>query len=237
MLHAPSDIARVQPEISTPAKAERISSCEYVVRGVKNALHQGVYVPGQQLTEAELTSRFGVGRASVREALKRLDAEGVVKVSLHRGARVTTMTRADTQEALEIIESLGALAVRRAAGRALSEAETRKLVEMIEALASARNRRYAPDDDPRHLFFQFLAELSGSKQLQRVLDFLRSDWIRFQYRPTLEATASKQIARDYKRVLEAVLAQDAATAERTMRKHFRSIAKVVDSLPDTLFGY
>lgn len=194
-------------------------------------------MPGQQLTEAELTSRFGVGRASVREALKRLDAEGVVKVSLHRGARVTTMTRADVQEAMEIIESLGALAVRRAAARTLSDGETRKLVEAIETLASTRNRSYLPDDDPRYRLYQFLAELSGSKQLERVLVFLQSDWVRLQYRPTLEAAANKQITRDYKRILEAVLAGDSARAERTMRKHLRSMAKVLESLPDTLFGY
>ena len=64
-----------------------------VYRGIVDGLYRGRYVPGQRLVEADLTRDFEVGRGSVREALSRLAAEGLVTMNLHRSAVLRQLSR------------------------------------------------------------------------------------------------------------------------------------------------
>ena len=63
-----------------------LSSPDQVVAALIRGLQAGRYVPGQRLIEADLTKELKVSRGPVREALKRLAAEGLVSLIPHRGA-------------------------------------------------------------------------------------------------------------------------------------------------------
>jgi DNA-binding GntR family transcriptional regulator len=86
-----------------------------VVRSMLEGLYQGRYVPGQRLTEGDLMRTFAVSRGSVREALNRLEAEGVVTLTRNKGAYIRALTRSDADDALAIVEVVIGLAARLAA--------------------------------------------------------------------------------------------------------------------------
>lgn len=226
-----------QAQASPPAAAgERVSSSDYIVRAVKEQLYDGRFAPGQQLTESELTRRFGVGRSSVREALKRLAAEGVVTISLHRGARIRSLTRKDVQDGLKVTEALAALAARTAAERAHTPSEIKTLRATLKSLRSGASER-APNDAPDgRRFYEQLAKMSGNDALERIFMTALSEMIRLQFRPAYGPEVERQRLGAYAGILEAILANDPAKAERALHQHLRRISKLVDTLPDDLFA-
>src|SRR5690606_34452751 len=76
----PPRVARA-PKPAPAVREDTISSPDGVFNEILNGLYDGRYVPGQKLIESDLTDRFKVSRGSVREALKRLAAEGVVQLT------------------------------------------------------------------------------------------------------------------------------------------------------------
>lgn len=77
----------------------------------------GQYAPGERLGEAELAKLTGSSRTPVREAMRRLEIEGLVEVLPHRGARVSAWTPDDLEEIYDLRAMLEGFAVARAASR------------------------------------------------------------------------------------------------------------------------
>jgi len=104
---------------------------------LRAAILNGDYQPGAKLSETELSEFTGSSRTPVREALRRLEAEGLVEVPPHRGARVASWARADLEEIYDLRMLLEGYAAQRAAERITPEAVDRmaELCDLIEAVA------------------------------------------------------------------------------------------------------
>src|SRR3982750_85853 len=85
---------------------------------LRRAILAGQFQPNERLVEADLTSRFKLGRAAVRTALARLEQDGLVEREPVRGARVRSLSLAEAIEILEARAVLEGLATRHAARRA-----------------------------------------------------------------------------------------------------------------------
>ncbi len=72
-----------------------LSKTEYVLQRLRQELEDGSIQPGSQIRQGDISSRYGVGATPVREALRRLEAEGHIDYSPHRGATVNEMPRED----------------------------------------------------------------------------------------------------------------------------------------------
>ena len=83
---------------------------------IGHAIIDGKFKPGQKLREVDLAQSFGVSRASVREALRLVESEGLVTILPQRGAQVTTLTAAEVRDVFEIRAQLMGLACQRLAG-------------------------------------------------------------------------------------------------------------------------
>jgi DNA-binding GntR family transcriptional regulator len=77
---------------------------------LRHLIVEGDLAPGEKLSERDLCSRFGVSRTPLREALKVLSAEGLVRLTPHRGAAVANLTLEDLEEAFPIMGALEAVA-------------------------------------------------------------------------------------------------------------------------------
>jgi DNA-binding GntR family transcriptional regulator len=142
----------------------------YVWINVLQAIYDGRYAPGQRLTEAALTKQFAVSRSSVREALSRLAAEGVLAIHRHKGAIVRPADKAEFLETLVVLRSLISLGVRLATENAgLPESQT-ALKEELKRLASQT-------DVPNGIefakagngFFRTLWRVAGNAELTRLM--------------------------------------------------------------------
>jgi DNA-binding GntR family transcriptional regulator len=109
-----------------------ISSCrplrEIVFETIRGAIITGELQPGQRLMEVQLAEQMGVSRTPVRESIRKLELEGLVKMVPRKGAYVTPMSVNDLKEMMEIRRALEGLAAELAAIHA-TEAEIAKLYE------------------------------------------------------------------------------------------------------------
>ena len=71
-------------------------------RLIRRAIVEGAYAPGQRLVEQRLAEEHGLSRTPVREALRRLQAEGLVDVERHRGAAVRRLSADDISDIYEL---------------------------------------------------------------------------------------------------------------------------------------
>lgn len=228
--------SRRAADVIDPAEvAEKISSVDQIVAEIRRGLYDGRYVAGQKLTESDLTKKFGVGRGSVREALRRLAAEGIVTVSLHRGASIRALSRDDVRDVLEVIEALSGLSARLAAERVSRPQDEKALMDMLYGLS-----HLAASGDPfafarmRNRFYRLLAQLSGNRELARLIPLVQATLVRVQFRAAYGT--EKQRMGDYKKVIEAILAHDPNKAEKAMRQHIRGTARAIQLLTDNNFG-
>src|SRR6201999_4106365 len=102
---------------------------------------------GKQIKEPAIASRLGVGRSSVREALRTLEAFGLVKIEKNRGAFVRKLTESEIEELYIVRAQLEALAGRLLAARITDEeiAELRGYVDELETYIEPKNfQKYFP---------------------------------------------------------------------------------------------
>ena len=93
------------------APARRRGLADEVADRIRDAIFSGAYAPGEQLREVELSEALDVSRGPVREALFRLEREGLVHTAWHRGATVTTLASEDVAEISSLRAALERLAV------------------------------------------------------------------------------------------------------------------------------
>jgi len=119
-------------------QAARLSTSDFVAGTLREAIVSGQLGSGTLLKQDELAERFHVSKIPVREALKRLEAEGLVSFIRNKGALVASMSPDEIWEYVEIRAMLEARAAELSAPR-ISDANLEKARAALEAFGSERN--------------------------------------------------------------------------------------------------
>ena len=213
------------------------SSPDQLVAALNDGIQSGRYVPGQRLIEADLTAEYGVSRGTVREALKRLAAEGLIDLVAHRGAYVRSLSRSDMHDILAVFERLATLGAGLAAER-IGEADHRARFEA--ALERVLQFRTHPEGmalmQARTEFYDTLVQIGGNLELSHSTPLLQMHLMRMQFRQMTLVASSRHFFEEYEAIAASVLASDARGAERAMRRHLRRTRARLDRLPDSLFA-
>jgi DNA-binding GntR family transcriptional regulator len=194
---------------------------------LRDAIVHGDIAPNTRLVELEISTSFEMSRGAVRNALIRLEQEGLVVREPHRSARVR---RVSDDEAVEILQAravLEGLAVRQAAER-IDEAGTERLqachTRHRELLESGDLLRASDANADLHAA---LLELSGHGTAQRLIRGLNSQTVRYQYRTILIPGRPTASQAEHAAIVEAVVAGQPDDAEAAMRRHLFNVAKAV----------
>lgn len=152
-------------DVITPALDR--TRADLVVRQLRKQIILGQLPPGERLTEARLSDQLEVSRSTVREALRRLEAESLVESSSHRGARVACLTLDDAVQISEIHSMLGVHAVRQ-----LALPISPELRERLQRIASEMGGLHFPEDVDRfiELDTQFHYAVFAETNQRRVLE-------------------------------------------------------------------
>jgi DNA-binding GntR family transcriptional regulator len=214
-----------------------LSTVESIVADLTHAIASGELRGGERLVEADLTRRFDVSRGSVREAMRRLTAEGLVEVHFHRGARVAHLSRAEVYGLFDLREMLEALAARLAAARLSvdgNEASMNSLeAQMREAAEAHQAEAYSLLNSRFH---DLIVAMSGNAHLPAMLGQLRTKAMRFQARQLISSETIMQSFREHAAISAAIRSGDADTAEAAMRGHIRRAKQIVATLPNEMFS-
>ncbi|MCG8442929.1 MAG: GntR family transcriptional regulator [Caulobacterales bacterium] len=224
------------PEVSAPPDKPQ-STVERVVATLRERIRAGRMMPGQRLVEADITQDLDVSRSSVREALRRLAAEGLVEIQYQRGARVRQMTRAEVLALYDIRELLEGLAARGAADHLAGSGREGALDGLVAAMAEAERAGAISRFLELNLaFHELIVELSRNAHLPPLLKTLQTPIVQFQFRSLIDMSAMTASHRDHVAIAEAVARGDADAADAAMRRHVRRAADSLMTMPDDMFA-
>ncbi|GAA5164756.1 GntR family transcriptional regulator [Pseudonocardia eucalypti] len=208
-----NDQARVEP-------ARRRGLADEVADRIRDAIFAGAYPPGAQLREVELAEALDVSRGPVREALLRLEVEGLVRSAWHRGATVTALTRADVVELDSLRGALEHLAVRLVVSQA---SETR-----LDAIATAATRMSRARDEyemvRRDIEFHDAVYLATEhRRLAEAWRAIRSQVHLFLLTRVRVRSHGylAEVSHEHQELVEALRARDTDTALRLFADHRR----------------
>ncbi|KCZ58689.1 GntR family transcriptional regulator [Hyphomonas chukchiensis] len=212
----------------------QLSSADQVAEEVVRRLYSGRYVAGQKLIEADLVEELHVSRGTIREALRRLSAEGVVSLTLHRGAYIRAFSKNDVQNILNVIEVLLGLAARTAAKKTHSARDKKQLEAYLLAILEPQ-KNYYDVVRVQNAFYRFLISSSENEELERVLPSLNFHFLRPAYLVHSPRVYPERL-KEFELIATAVLSGDAKRAEQTARNHVIAIARSLRELPDEAFS-
>jgi len=202
-----------------------VGASDAVFFGIVHGLERRVFVPGQRLVEADLAARFDVGRNSVREALQRLAAEGVVEILRHKGAAIRALTVQETMDVLEVAERMTGLLARSAARGVAAGRGPQALARALQQLRSADS---AQDPDAfaraRRSFWRALLELAANRELRRLFPSIHMPIVYAQH-PI--AALQKLRLRDYEAIGQAVAQRREELADARGMEHVRNVRREI----------
>ena len=206
------------------------SASDIVFSGITNGLVFQKFVPGQRLVEADLAIQFGVGRNSVREALHRLAAEGVVDIIRHKGAVIRSLSEQETMDVLDVAERMMGLLARSAA-RSISNGQSPQEIERaLEQLIAANDESHSTAfSDARRAFYRALLETGGSRELRRLFPCIHMPIVYAQHRLT---GLQKIRLRDYLIIGKVILDGDEVGADTAGATHVRNVREAISQTID-----
>jgi len=192
---------------------------EVVSAALREAIRNGVLLPGERLMEIQLSEELGVSRTPVREAIRKLDQEGYIVMMPRRGAYVASITIRDINEIFEIRRALESLSSSLAAERiSADELETlQRLLVEIGRYIKAKNMEKIVETDIK--FHDMLYQASRNERLVGIISNLREQLTRFRtlsmsYPGRLEATL-----KEHKAMVDAIARGDAEAAKEAALSH------------------
>jgi DNA-binding GntR family transcriptional regulator len=192
------------------------------------AILDGRYPPGARIVETRVARELGTSQAPVREALRDLEALGVVETTAFRGARVRRPSADELLEAFAIRAELESLGARLAIPR-LTEADLAELAGYVETMQQAA----AADDTHEEAaadaaFHGRVVELAGNATLTRVWRTLEP-FSRTYITIVAPGSDRRRIADEHVPLLEALRRRDAALAVEAFHRHFANAAAMLGS--------
>jgi DNA-binding GntR family transcriptional regulator len=207
-----------------------------VVDAIIRSIRAGTYVPGQRLIEADLTRDVQVSRGPVREALKRLAAEGVLTRTQNRGTSVRALSRVEVRDSLIVLEALVSLMANLAAKQIKEDDNAAHMRDAYKRLLAFKDDGGAAAFlDERRSFYDTIVQIGGNHELKRILPLMQIHLLRMQFQSYITPRDREQQFKEYQAITEMILSGDAKRAEKAAALHIRRTRLSLMKLPDEAF--
>ncbi len=209
----------------TPLRRRRL--VDDATQSLREAILGGRFTGGARLRQEALADRLGISRTPIREALGRLEHEGLIELLPRGGVRVTVLNADEAVGLYELREVLDGLAARLAAGRADAVALAR-LERPLARMAECAERRDSRPWFRVHVsFHEEIVRMAGNRPLGRLVSLVRLSIRHFHPLLLKTPTRLEDAYREHRAVFEAIAARDAEAAERLARLHIANAKRIV----------
>lgn len=208
----------------TTADERPRSTVDSLCQAIADEIVDGRLLPGVRLDEVGLAARFGVSRTPVREALRQLEATGMVQRRPNRGVVVATVTPERMADMFEAMAEMEALCARLAAAR-MTARERQAFRRMHE-----RSLRHVEDGDETRYeaanrrFHEALYEGSHNAEVAAMALGMRARLAPFRRAQFRVAGRLERSHAEHALVVDAILRRDPAAADAAMREHIRTVS-------------
>lgn len=192
---------------------------EVVFNTLRRAILRGELVPGQRLMEIQLAEKMGVSRTPVREAIRKLELEGLVVMIPRKGAEVAHISGKNLRDVLEVRRALEELAGELACKR-MTEEELRQLEKanhkFISVLGSDDITVIAQADEAFH---GLIYQATDNDRLIQMVNHLREQMYRYRIEHIKDRSQRKLLVQEHQEIMRALSARDVEATRRTIRNH------------------
>ena len=211
--------------VNAPRTLRRATTTpDLIAETIREEILLGALAPGQPLRQEELAERFGVSRLPVRDALFRLEAQGLVHVYPNRGAFVISLSADEVREVYEMRVLLEGDIVERAVPRMIAEHWRRIDAAHAESVRSASGAEWVEGD---WAFHRALYEPAERPRQLAAIEQLRATVARYwTVRDALPSRSAEWLA-DHDAILAACRARASVAARRRIEDHLRRVMDAV----------
>lgn len=204
---------------------------------IRSRILDGSFEAGKRLKEGELSNECQVSRTPVREALRRLAADGLVDITPNSGAVVTRWSKSDVFELYTLRHHLEALAASWAAERRTDE-QLERMKTLADAHSKLVNEGGGPDYEAKvsrlnHEFHHLIIEAAGSRALSAAVSHVIEAPLMFRNFARYDHARMLRSASDHQHLVKAIEARDGELASTIMKAHIlaglRTIVEDVNS--------
>lgn len=192
---------------------------DVVFNTLRQAILTGELKPGERLMEIHLANRLGVSRTPIREAIRKLELEGLVTMIPRRGAEVAQITEKSLKDVLEVRRALDALSVELACER-ISGEELQQLQDACDAFEAATKtkdtKKIAQADVALH---DIIVRATANARLIQLVNNLSEQMYRYRFEYIKDESTHEQLVQEHRILFESIRDKDAATAASTAKLH------------------
>ena len=200
---------------------------EMVYEELKMQILKGSIIPGTRMMEVELAEEMGVSRTPIREAIRKLEKEGLVTIEPRRGAYASMISTEDMVEILEVRQDLEGLAAYFAADRMTDD----KMEELKKESDSYNDavRRGNMEDMIKHdtRFHHIIVESCRNKILVQMIEQLRELVLRFRYIYYDNFRRAENMPEEHEAIVAAIAEGNADKARAAADIHIERLKELV----------
>lgn len=195
---------------------------DVVFNTLRQAILRGQLKPGQRLMEIQLAKQLGVSRTPVREAIRKLELEGLVVTVPRKGAEVAEITEQDLKDVIEVRCALEELAVALACERITKEqiVQLKELVTGFKQLMKLGDITELAENDVR--FHDIIFGATGNQRLIQLINNLREQMYRYRLEYLKDVTEHEQLVREHEQIIESLQKHNLEAAKRIIHSHINN---------------
>lgn len=200
---------------------------DVVFNTLRQAILTGELKPGERLMEIHLANRLGVSRTPIREAIRKLELEGLVTMIPRRGAEVAQITEKSMKDVLEVRRTLDALSAELACERISKEEEEALLKacqDFEEAVKTKDAKIIAKADVALH---DIIAAATGNQRLIQLINNLAEQMYRYRFEYIKDTSQHEQIIKEHRIIYESIVNKDKEAASNMAKTHIDNQEKAV----------
>ena len=200
---------------------------DVVFQTLRQAILKGELKPGERLMEIQLAQKLGVSRTPIREAIRKLELEGLVLMIPRRGAEVARISEKSLKDVLEVRRSLEELAIELACQR-MTEEDMQALEEAQKAFKAAIDQgdamKIAETDEAYHDVIYYSTR---NKRLVQILNNLREQMYRYRFEYIKDFSQHERLVEEHKVIYESIVKKDKETASNMAKVHIDNQKKAI----------
>lgn len=192
---------------------------DVVFNTLRQAILRGELKPGERLMEIHLADRLGVSRTPIREAIRKLELEGLVTMIPRRGAEVARITEKNLRDVLEVRRALDAFSCELACDRITKqeEEELRRACEEFADATTTRDATVIAAADVR--LHDIIVRAAGNDRLTELINNLSEQMYRYRFEYIKDTSNHDKLIEEHRIIYESIVKKDKQTAARTAKLH------------------
>lgn len=200
---------------------------DVVFNTLRQAILTGELKPGERLMEIHLANRLGVSRTPIREAIRKLELEGLVTMIPRRGAEVAQITEKSMKDVLEVRRTLDALSAELACERISAEEEEalKKACLNFEAAVKTKDTKAIAKADVA--IHDIIAAATGNQRLIQLINNLAEQMYRYRFEYIKDASQHERIIEEHRIIYESIVKKDKEAAAEMAKTHIDNQEKAV----------